>query len=486
MEQDKRVIDDIAAAKIKLLLEAERNAANTMPPGLASNNSGGSTLANLLNPSLFRGGPAARGMAGRVLRPGIEAEDSLLNRTISGPGQVARNLGGSALAGLLGAPGDLNAMFPKPLQGALPLPTSEQLQDKFGVEANRPESYAGLLGAPDPMDLARAGGKGLLAMTLFHGSPHKEVKIMTDNPGGDWLKGQRKRAAETGNLGAVTGYLKDNKPVMVNPRFLEDIPGAMDEHLKGRGLGYKADAIRESLRSGEAIRSPIFITVDYNGKPLINEGNNRLAVAIQEGLTEVPVEIRWFAGGEEVPGPLSPDNLQKMVTETSGLRSGIRPEKVEDVAQDLGEATGLLGRGDNISPPLARPSLSRPGDRVTINGKTFQPQRIDRGDHTLVTIPRDKFISLLDNYGVDTIGPGPEFQGQIGNRIEDFREFLKNNDEGIEVARASFQERQGQQLFQFGDGRHRTRVMLEEGFEEIPIAIEKGHVSDLKKALENL
>ena len=183
MEQDNRVIDDIAAAKIKLLLEAERNAANAMPPGLASNNSGGSTLANLLNPSLFRGGPAARGMAGRVLRPGIEAEDSLLNRTMSGPGQVARNLGGSALAGLLGVPGDLNAMFPKPLQGALPLPTSEQLQDKFGVEANRPESFVGLVGAPDPMDLARAGGKGLLAMTLFHGTPHKFDRFALDKIG---------------------------------------------------------------------------------------------------------------------------------------------------------------------------------------------------------------------------------------------------------------------------------------------------------------
>ncbi len=56
MEQNNRVIDDIAAAKIKLLLEAERNAANTMPPGLASNNSGGSTVqetaARLLDPAI--------------------------------------------------------------------------------------------------------------------------------------------------------------------------------------------------------------------------------------------------------------------------------------------------------------------------------------------------------------------------------------------------------------------------------------------------
>jgi len=146
-----------------------------------------------------------------VLRPAIEAEDSLVNRTMSGPGQVARNLGGSVLAGLLGTPGDLNAMFPKPLQGALPLPTSEQLQDKFGVEANRPESYAGLLGAPDPGDALK--GIGLLAANspqfakmfaksklvdesgfpqrLYHGSTGdiKRFDLEKANPESDWGAG---------------------------------------------------------------------------------------------------------------------------------------------------------------------------------------------------------------------------------------------------------------------------------------------------------
>ena len=252
MEQDNRVIDDIAAAKIKLLLEAERNAANTMPPGLASNNSGGSTLANLLNPSLFRGGPAARGMAGRVLRPGIEAEDSLLNRTMSGPGQVARNLGGSVLAGLLGTPGDLNAMFPKPLQGALPLPTSEQLQDKFGVEANRPESFVGLVGAPDPMDLARAGGKGLLAMTLFHGTPHKFDRFALDKIGtgeGAQAYGHGLYFAE--NPGVARSYQSDLADTVkfdgididVNSLSMDDPVRQAVSSLRGRS-GDKDAAIR--------------------------------------------------------------------------------------------------------------------------------------------------------------------------------------------------------------------------------------------------
>ena len=258
--------------------------------------------------------------------------------------------------------------------------------------------------------------------------------------------------------------------------------------------------IIEAIRANPAVNQRLGMWVNSFGRDKVkgeeiyeafaqapSGGMSRDPEAASKALNEAGIPgIRYLDKGSLASGErtrnivvFNPDDITSVKRDGDLVwenRLGIKPD----------EATGLLGRGDNISPPLARPSLSRPGDRVTINGKTFQPQRIDRGDHTLVTIPRDKFISLLDNYGVDTIGPGPEFQGQIGNRIEDFREFLKNNDEGIEVARASFQERQGQQLFQFGDGRHRTRVMLEEGFEEIPIAIEKGHVSDLKKALENL
>jgi hypothetical protein len=148
-----------------------------------------------------------------------------------------------------------------------------------------------------------------------------KVEIRLDNPGGEWLEHQRSRAKETGYLGDVTAYLKDHKPVMVNPKALKYIPGARGEHIIGannqRGVGSKAKAIRESLRSGENIREPIFITVDYRGKALISEGNNRLAVAIEEGVSEIPVEIRWFAGGEQVDGPLSPENLQRLVDETA-------------------------------------------------------------------------------------------------------------------------------------------------------------------------
>jgi hypothetical protein len=107
----------------------------------------------------------------------MEAPDSLVNRTIADPGQVATNVGGSALAGLLGMPGDLEQLSRSAFTPGLPskrfLPSTEDIQGLLGAEPGRPESLLGEFAAPDPMDIARAGGRGLLAMTLFHGTPHK-------------------------------------------------------------------------------------------------------------------------------------------------------------------------------------------------------------------------------------------------------------------------------------------------------------------------
>jgi hypothetical protein len=149
------------------------------------------------------------------------------------------------------------------------------------------------------------------AETVYRRKP--KVEIRTDNPGGQWLESQRRRAEETGNLGDVTGYLKDHKPVMINPLRLKNIPGAMGEEAT-RGSGAKAHDIMQWM-GREEMRSPIFIAVDYKGRPKIMEGNNRMAVAAAMGIERVPVEVRWFAGGEQVDGPFSPENLQKLVDE---------------------------------------------------------------------------------------------------------------------------------------------------------------------------
>jgi hypothetical protein len=60
--------------------------------------------------------------------------------------------------------------------------------------------------------------------------------------------------------------------------------------------------------SENGIRDPIFITVDHNGAALISEGNHRIDAAVEVGLENVPVEIRYF-GVSESQGTLSQRGL---------------------------------------------------------------------------------------------------------------------------------------------------------------------------------
>jgi hypothetical protein len=52
--------------------------------------------------------------------------------------------------------------------------------------------------------------------------------------------------------------------------------------------------------------------VEWDGEPMINEGNRRAMIAQELGMKTVPVEIRYFAGGERESGPFHPDMIMKV------------------------------------------------------------------------------------------------------------------------------------------------------------------------------
>lgn len=147
-------------------------------------------------------------------------------------------------------------------------------------------------------------------------APRRRQKpvVRTDNPGGDWLKYERRRADErireggTKVSGAVTGYLK--KPIELDPRKLEVIPGAMNERRVPGESQY--DRLRPMIEA-EGFRqdSPILVGINHLGDPYIIEGNTRAAVARDLGIDRIPAEVRYFAGGEGVEGPMMPELLQK-------------------------------------------------------------------------------------------------------------------------------------------------------------------------------
>jgi hypothetical protein len=53
-----------------------------------------------------------------------------------------------------------------------------------------------------------------------------------------------------------------------------------------------------------------FVMVAYNGEAWVNEGNHRIMAAAALGWDELPVELKYFDGGERVEsGPLYPDKI---------------------------------------------------------------------------------------------------------------------------------------------------------------------------------
>lgn len=144
--------------------------------------------------------------------------------------------------------------------------------------------------------------------------PRIKPSIRVDNPGGDWLKYQRERAAQSATkhhpvTGAVTAYTR--RPIEMDPRKIRHLPGENGERrVKG---DHQYDRLLEDVkRSGGLYEdAPILIGINHEGKPHIIEGNTRTAVADDLGIRAVPAEVRYFAGGEKYADDWAPDLLEK-------------------------------------------------------------------------------------------------------------------------------------------------------------------------------
>lgn len=155
----------------------------------------------------------------------------------------------------------------------------------------------------DPLKVQRA---------LDVARPRVMPVLRIDNPGGEWLKNQR-RYAEEGKAkvsGPVTGYF--NKPMELDPRKLESIPGSMNEQRAPGNWAY--DLLRPLIeKQGFLQDRPILVGINHLGAPYIIEGNTRAAVARDLGIDRIPAEVRYFAGGEGVEGPMMPSRLEEFM-----------------------------------------------------------------------------------------------------------------------------------------------------------------------------
>jgi len=149
-----------------------------------------------------------------------------------------------------------------------------------------------------------------------------ESSFRTDNPGGEWLRHEQKDAAAAGEnqfggpkrFGATTGWF--NAFVLVPVTELIHIPGVMGEQglTRDDSLAWLVKEMGENNRlplSNGDKQYPPFIVVDYTGQPWVNEGNHRIKAARVLKWEYLPIQIKYFAGGEEADGPLTPTLIQQ-------------------------------------------------------------------------------------------------------------------------------------------------------------------------------
>jgi hypothetical protein len=151
-------------------------------------------------------------------------------------------------------------------------------------------------------------------------------KLSVDNPGGDWLARKIKYAEEKGrneygapHLGDVTASFREkvNLPVDLLATFKgrrgeqgqvrEKDLARLKKHMEETGKLPLSDP--DDPASGEY--AP-FITVGYDGVPWVSEGNHRIMAAKALGWKTLPVELRYFDGGERTEGLLSPEKVRTM------------------------------------------------------------------------------------------------------------------------------------------------------------------------------
>ena len=144
------------------------------------------------------------------------------------------------------------------------------------------------------------------------------VSLHQDNPGGDWLRYQQEDCAEAGSnqfgtpkrFGPITGTY--DKKVMLPVKVVAKVKGCRGEQSNVRPddlqslLGYMKTNGHLPLNDDGNEYAP-FIQVDYTGTPWVNEGNHRIMAAAQLGWEWIPIELRYFSGGEEAEdGMLAP------------------------------------------------------------------------------------------------------------------------------------------------------------------------------------
>jgi hypothetical protein len=169
----------------------------------------------------------------------------------------------------------------------------------------------GTFDSKDP-DITKADG----------GEVEKKRDFMRDNPGGEWLEGKQAMAAKHPDrkfvVGSITGVIGGRSSVFLPTHVLKGITGLENEVRRTGDPRY--DALLSDAQKGgfdpEQKGNKVVVAVNHFGQPYLLEGNTRVAVAHSMGIPKVKAEVRYWNGAENVDGPMHPENVFNMASDS--------------------------------------------------------------------------------------------------------------------------------------------------------------------------
>jgi hypothetical protein len=148
-----------------------------------------------------------------------------------------------------------------------------------------------------------------------------EGTLSIDVPNEDWLQDKINYAKSKGRdsygvpyMGSTTAHVIGSLP-RVRVMRLASLPGARHEQTNVRKDDLKSliDYMEKTgkLPPGRfGDEYPPYIMVAYNGEAWVNEGNHRIMAAYRLNWPDMPIEIRYFDGGERIKdGPMYPRKI---------------------------------------------------------------------------------------------------------------------------------------------------------------------------------
>jgi len=223
-------------------------------------------------------------------------------------------------------------------------PAANELPASEGIEGTEQRGVDGA--GPTPTE--PTGGAGVQPTPvkptsvedfLQKETKEKETIFREDIPNENWLNEKIDYAAKSPRnkfgvpkMSSITGSF--STPVLVPSRWFKDVKGESGEQQNVRQDNL--NAIRKIIK--DTGKFPLlengkeylpYIEVGYDGKPWISEGNHRIMAAMAEGMEYIPVDIRYFDGGQRRAGKWSPDNLTEITNRKISEKNAGEPDVLQ-------------------------------------------------------------------------------------------------------------------------------------------------------------